>query len=77
MRHLELEQEFADGRAIESNYLLSEQWGVMLNADPILHCLRCLLYMLLLVGGNTNRRNEIILKGETINVKYGSLFKAL
>ncbi len=42
VRHLEFEQESADNRAFESSYLSSEQPGVMLNADPILHCLRCL-----------------------------------
>ncbi len=30
------------------------------------------LYILLLVGGGTNRRNEIITR-ETIDVKYGNL----
>ncbi len=42
VRNLEFEQEFADGRAIESSHLLFKQPGARLNADPILHCLRCL-----------------------------------
>ncbi len=42
VRNLEFEQESADGRAIESSHLLFKQPGARLNADPILHCLRCL-----------------------------------
>ncbi len=42
VRHLEFEQESADGRAIESSHLLSKQPGPSLNADPIIHCLCCL-----------------------------------
>ncbi len=42
VRNLEFEQESADGRAIESSHLLFKQPGTRLNADPILHCLRCL-----------------------------------
>ncbi len=42
MQNLEFEQESADGRAIESSHLLFKQPGARLNADPILHCLRCL-----------------------------------
>ncbi len=42
VRHLEFEQESADGRAIESSHLLFKQPRARLNADPILHCLRCL-----------------------------------
>ncbi len=42
VRDLEFEQESADGRAIELSHLLFNQLGARLNADPILHCLRCL-----------------------------------
>ncbi len=42
VRHLEFEQESTDCRAIESSHLLFKQPGARLNADPILHCLRCL-----------------------------------
>ncbi len=42
MRHLEFKQDSADGRATESSHLLSKHPGARLNADPIIHCLRCL-----------------------------------
>ncbi len=42
MRHLEFEQESADGRAIGSSQLLLKPPGARFNAGPILHCLRCL-----------------------------------
>ncbi len=41
VQHLEFEQESASGRAIESSHLF-KQPGARLNANPILHCLRCL-----------------------------------
>ncbi len=42
MRNLEFEQESAHSIAIESSHLLFKQLGARLNADLILHCLRCL-----------------------------------
>ncbi len=42
VRNLEFEQESADGRDIESSHLSLKQPGARLNADAILHCLRCL-----------------------------------
>ncbi len=41
VRHLQFEQEFVGGRAIESGHLISKPRMVRLNVDSILHCLRC------------------------------------
>ncbi len=40
--NLEFEQESTDEIAIESRHLLFKHPGARLNANPILHCLRCL-----------------------------------
>ncbi len=42
MRQLEFEQDPADRRTNESSHLSPVELGTRPNADPILHCLRCL-----------------------------------
>ncbi len=42
VRNLEFKRESADGRANASSHLLFKLQRARINADPILHCLRCL-----------------------------------
>ncbi len=58
MWHFEFEQESTDSRAMESSHLLFKQPVARLNADPILHCLRCLHDLYILQDGLLILKNQ-------------------